>query len=71
MGKYSLRGDVGLLTTTIHMADFKETVNLGYSLLILVAGLDGLGHHVWDTTVIELPEIPRLIQVRWQSLSLS
>lgn len=32
-------------------------------MLILVAGLDGLGHHVWDTTPAELPEIPRLLQV--------
>ena len=67
MGKQSLRGDVWLLIPTIHLADFKKIVNLGYSLLILVAGLDGLGHHVWDTTAAELPEIPRLLQVRWQS----
>ena len=44
----------------------KQIVNLGYSLLIVVAGLDGLGHHVWDTTVTALPRIPRLLQVKWE-----
>lgn len=37
---------------------------MGFSILILVAGLDGLGHHVWDTTEAALPEMPRLFQVR-------
>ena len=41
-----------------------QVVSLGYSMLLLAAGLDGLGHHVWDTTPAELPEIPRLLQVR-------
>ena len=33
-------------------------------MLMLVAGLDGLGHHVRDITAAELPGIPRLLQVR-------
>lgn len=32
-------------------------------MLILVAGLNGIGHHVWDTTEAELPKVPRLLQV--------
>ena len=28
-----------------------------------MAGLDGLGHHIWDITAVELPNIPRLLQV--------
>ena len=48
------------------MADFKKVFHSGYSLLILVAALDGLGHHVQDTTVAELPKLPRLLQVKRQ-----
>lgn len=34
----------------------------GYGTLIIVAGLDGLGHHVWDFTLAELPNTARLLQ---------
>ena len=44
-------------------ANSNQVTNLSYALLILVAGLDGLGHHVWDTTEAELPYIPRLLKV--------
>lgn len=45
------------------MADSQQVADLAYSMLILVAGLDGLGHHIWDTTLAELPKIPILLQV--------
>lgn len=52
-----------LLSMKENLADSKQVASLAYGLLILVAGLDGLGHHVWDTTETELPNIPRLLQV--------
>ena len=32
-------------------------------MLFLVAGLDGIGHHVWDFIAADLPSLPRLQQV--------
>lgn len=45
------------------MADSKQIANLAYGVLILVAGMDGLGHHVWDFTEAEFPKIANLLQV--------
>lgn len=39
--------------------------SFAYGILVLVAGLDGLGHHVWDITLAELPKVPRLLQFTW------
>lgn len=44
-------------------ADSKQVASFAYGILVLVAGLDGLGHHVWDITLAELPKVPRLLQV--------
>lgn len=45
------------------LADFKQITSLAYGILILVAGLDGLGHHIWDFTLAELPNTAKLLQV--------
>ena len=40
------------------LIDSLQVVGSAYSVLILVAVSDGLGHHVWDTRVAELPKLP-------------
>lgn len=47
---------------TYESTDFNQVASLAYGMLILVAGLDGLGHHVWDFTLDELPNVARLLQ---------
>lgn len=47
------------------LADSMQVVCSAYSVLILVAVSDGLGHHVWDTTLAELPKLPKLLQYAW------
>ena len=63
MGKYLPSGSFLLSTKAKLLADSKQAASLAYGILLLVAGLDGLGQHVRNTTLAELPHIPRLLQV--------